>query len=108
MKICAAALAITLLAGCGSGSKSPSGSAASQAIAISGFKYAPATVTVKAGAKVTWTNEDSAPHTATLPGTFDTGTLQKGGSKTLVLDKPGTYTYVCQFHPFMKGKITVE
>jgi|GEM_PF-544516 len=78
-------------------------------IDIVDFKYKPATLTVNAGAKVTWVNSDSAPHTATVSGGgFDTGTLRKGDMKTLTLDKPGTYAYICEFHPFMKATVVVR
>lgn len=106
MKTFAAALAITAIAGCGDSGTSRT--SATRTIAIRDFKYAPAALTVAAGTRVTWRNEDAAPHTATLPGGFDTGSLQHSGAKTLVMSKPGTYTYVCEFHPFMKGTITVQ
>ena len=43
---------------------------------ISGFKFAPTSVTVQPGAKVTVTNNDSTAHTATADdgNSFDTGT----------------------------------
>jgi len=79
-------------------------------IDIKDFKYAPPAVTVKAGAKVTWVNKDSAPHTATTktgPAEFDTGTLKQSDTKTVTLSKAGRYAYYCAFHPFMKGTVTV-
>lgn len=76
-------------------------------IDIANFKFKPATVTVEAGSKVSWVNHDSAPHTATANGGFDTGTLKQGDMRTLTLKQPGTYAYVCQFHPFMKATIIV-
>ena len=72
------------------------------------FKFKPETVTVKAGTKVTWVNNDAAPHTATATGAFDTDTLRKGDKKTLKLKKPGTYAYICAFHPFMKATVIVQ
>ena len=79
-------------------------------IDITDFKYKPETVTVKAGTKVTWINNDTSPHTATDTATaaFDTGTLKKGDKKTLKLKKPGTYAYICEFHPFMKATVIVR
>ena len=78
-------------------------------VVIQDFKYGPANASVKPGAKVTFVNQDSAPHTATVKaGGFDTGTLNKGQSKAITIDKPGTYDYVCEFHAFMKGKLTVK
>lgn len=87
------------------------GSAASAAkVDIADFKYGPPTVTVKKGGSVTWTNSDDAPHTATqTPGGsgFDTGTLEKGDSKTVSFDEAGTFPYVCSFHAFMQGTVKV-
>jgi len=77
---------------------------------IADFKFAPIDVTVKAGTKVSWVNRDTAPHTATLDGAggFDTGTLNKGDKKAVWFEKPGTYAYICAFHPFMKATVVVE
>jgi plastocyanin len=82
--------------------------ATSARVAIRNFMYAPMTLTVKAGAKVTFTNYDQTAHTATSisPG-FDTGTIKPGQSATVTLSKPGTYKYHCLFHAFMLGTITV-
>jgi plastocyanin len=78
-------------------------------VVIKDFAYAPPNVAVKPGAKLTFANQDSALHTATVKsGGFDTGDLKKGQSKSITIDKPGTYSYVCQFHAFMKGKVTVK
>lgn len=92
--------------------ESPSSTAAGSAVRIdiADFKFAPVSVTVKAGAKVTWVNHDAAAHTAKSSGSggFDTGTLTKGDKKTLTLSKPGTYAYFCEFHPFMKATVIVR
>jgi plastocyanin len=83
-------------------------------VQIKDFVYAPATITVSAGTTVTFTNDDSAPHTATSgpsptpDGVFDTGTLTKDDSKTVKLTKPGTFAYYCDIHPFMKATVTVK
>lgn len=95
-------------AGCGGGgSNSPSPARNAATVAIRGFKYVPPTITVRAGARVTFTNFDAAPHTATAAG-LDTGTLRKGQSRTVTPAKAGTYAYVCQFHPYMHGTIVVD
>ena len=77
---------------------------------ISGFKFVPASLTVKSGAKVAVTNDDTAPHSATADDghSFDTGTLDKGSSQTISVTKPGSYAYHCTIHPFMKGTIVVR
>ena len=77
-------------------------------IDITDFKFKPETVTVKTGTKVTWVNNDTAPHTATARDAFDTGTLRKGDKKTVKLKQSGTYAYVCEFHPFMKATVIVR
>ena len=49
------------------------------------------------------------PHTATADdSSFDTGDLDKGDSKSVTFDKPGTFTYYCRFHPFMKATVEVQ
>lgn len=94
----------------GAPAASPASARGAVTIDIADYKFDPAAVTVKAGTKVTWVNHDSASHTATntAAGAFDTGTLKKGDEKTLTLDKPGTYAYVCEFHPFMKATVIVR
>lgn len=83
-------------------------------VQIKDFVYAPATITVPTGTTVTFTNDDSSPHTATSgtsptpDGVFDSGTLSKGDSKTVKLTKPGTFAYYCAIHPFMKATVTVK
>lgn len=83
-------------------------------VQIADFAYVPPAITVPAGTTITFTNKDSAPHTATSgtsptpDGRFDTGTLKKGESKTVKVTKPGTFAYYCAIHPFMKATVTVK
>jgi len=116
-----AGTALLLLTGCGgtsnpSGSANPGGSAShaasggsSSAVKISNFKFVPGKVTVKSGAGVSVTNQDSTAHTATADDghSFDTGTLADGASKTISVSKPGSYPYHCTIHPFMHGTLVV-
>jgi len=76
-------------------------------VSIGDFKFEPADLHVPVGATVTWTNDHTQPHTATSAGTFDTGSIAPGESKTVTLDKAGTYSYICSFHPFMTATVTV-
>lgn len=81
---------------------------AKNTIAIQNFAFSPATITLKAGDSITWTNQDAAPHTATADdGSFDTGSLANGQSKSITFSKPGTFTYHCSVHPNMKATIVV-
>jgi plastocyanin len=100
-----AALAGGVAAGCGG----DDGGASTDRVAIADFAFDPEPVTVDAGTKLTWTNEDEAPHTATADdGSFDTGTLKLADTGAVALDQPGTYTYYCRFHAFMKGTVKVR
>jgi plastocyanin len=89
-------------------------SAAVRTISIHDFLYTPATVTVAAGSRLEFVNEDDAPHTATsgttpsADGVFDTGTLTKGRRRSVKLTRPGTFAYYCEIHPFMKGTVIVR
>lgn len=82
---------------------------ASNSVQISNFSYSPATLTVKVGDSVTWTNQDNVAHSATAnDGSFDTGLLDKGKSGTATFSKAGTYSYHCSLHPNMKATIIVQ
>lgn len=87
----------------------PSGEAAkSEKVQIVEFSYEPDPVVVQAGGKVTWQNEDAAPHTATADdGSFDTGTIEKGKLGSATFKEPGTFTYFCEIHPTMHGTVEV-
>ncbi|MGI8558680.1 MAG: cupredoxin domain-containing protein [Solirubrobacteraceae bacterium] len=80
------------------------------AVAIKNYLFAPAKLTVKVGTRVTFTNSDSTPHTATADagGTFDTGSIATGQAKPVSFNKSGTFTYHCAFHAFMTGVVTVN
>jgi plastocyanin len=82
--------------------------AQAQAVAIVDFAFDPATLEVPVGTTVTWTNQGAAPHTVTADdGTFDSGTLQPGGTFSMTFDTPGTFTYHCEIHPSMTATIVV-
>jgi len=94
------------------GSSSPRSTATvtgtAAAVTIQNYAFAPQSLTVKAGTRVTWTNRDSTAHTATADqGSLDTGTINPGQSKMFEFSHPGTYAYHCAFHAFMTGTITV-
>jgi plastocyanin len=73
----------------------------------------PERIEVDAGTRVTWTNGDSAPHTATAAddtqrASFDTRVVDEGKSAAVTFEKPGEYAYICDLHPFMKGTVVVR
>lgn len=106
---------VTLTSGTAGADATPSASdspdeTGSYDIVIEDFAYSPAELTIKVGESVTFTNQDSAPHTATARDRdiLQTGRLGQGESTTVTFDTPGTYEYFCEFHPNMKGVIIVE
>ena len=78
-------------------------------VKIQDFKFEPPALTVAAGTSVTWTNLDSAPHTASssTEGKFETGNLNQNELKAVVLNEVGTFEYICAYHPRMLGTVTV-
>lgn len=78
-------------------------------ITIVNFAFSPASVTVPAGTTITWTNQDTAPHTVTSDtGLWDSGTVNTGGSYSRTFSTPGTFPYHCAIHPFMKAEVIVQ
>jgi plastocyanin len=78
-------------------------------VTIQNFMFAPASLTVKAGSKVTWANLDQEPHTVVSDtGLFRSGALDTNESFAFKFDKPGTYHFLCTIHPQMVGTILVE
>lgn len=76
-------------------------------INIAGFAFSPKTLTVKKGAVVIWTNNDSVSHKI-KSDTFNSDVLKPGQSFPVTLNNTGTFDYSCAIHPSMTGKIIVE
>jgi plastocyanin len=83
---------------------------AKAAVTIKGFTYSPKRVTVRAGGGVTWTDEDASNHTVTFAedGPEDIGNLREGRKATVKFTEPGSYAYICEFHPGMAGTVEVR
>jgi len=85
-----------------------SGTAANQVV-IENFSFAPATLTVKAGTKVTWINRDDVPHTVNENDKrFKSGTMDTDEQFSYTFSSPGTFSYFCALHPRMTGQIIVK
>lgn len=115
--------ATTLLvgaAGCSSASDSPGGSSSTEeptssapagesaVIDIEGFEFS-GPDSVAPGTTITVNNVDSSAHTVTADGgEFD---VQIAGGATATFkapSEPGTYSYICTFHPSMIGTLVVK
>ena len=78
-------------------------------IEVKDFMFAPTTLTVSAGAQVTWVNKDDEPHTVVSDaGLFRSGALDTDERFSFKFDKPGTYHFTCSIHPRMVGTIIVK
>jgi plastocyanin len=76
---------------------------------IKNFMFVPATLTVPAGTTVTFVNDDEEPHTITATNkSFDSEALDTHGSWTHKFTKAGSFTYFCELHPYMKGRLIVR
>jgi plastocyanin len=86
------------------------GESAGNAVTIQGRAFQPARLTVPVGTTVTWTNQDSEPHTATSEdgSTFDSGSMSNGQTFEHTFTTAGEYAYVCEFHSDMTATIVVQ
>ncbi len=76
---------------------------------IKDFAFVPATITVMAGQSMLFVQDDQTPHTVTATDkSFDSGNLDEHATWAHAFTKPGTYTYVCAYHPNMKGTVIVK
>ncbi len=93
------------------------------AVTMELIAFKPQTLTVAAGATVTWTQKDAGVHTVTSgtveqggggvtkapDGRFDSGELATAETFTFTFAQPGTYSYFCAVHPAtMRGEVRVS
>ncbi|OMC43612.1 amidase [Mycobacterium sp. IS-2888] len=97
--------------GAPTGSASATGSpgpATGDQVSIDNFAFAPATLTVKVGGTVTWTNRDEEPHTvAATDGSFHSPGMGTGATFSHTFPTAGKFDYVCSIHPSMHGTVVV-
>jgi plastocyanin len=82
-------------------------------VTIENMRFNPQSLTVRKGDRIVWLNNDLVPHTATVKTTakqnaFDSHSIAPQATWSLVAARPGTYEYVCSFHPVMTGTIVVK
>lgn len=83
--------------------------AATHTVEIRDFAFSPARLDIAAGDTVVWINRDAAPHTVTHSvGAWDSGELQSGASWSWVAAEPVRFTYLCAYHPSMRGEVRVR
>lgn len=74
-----------------------------------GFSPVNMTIVIGVNNTVTWTNDDAFDHTVTaLSGLFNSQNIQPGGVFRYTFTRPGAYVYGCEYHPLMRGMVTVK
>ncbi len=77
-------------------------------VRIDNFTFAPATLTARAGATVTWMNQDDIPHAVVANDhAFNSHVLDTGDRFAFTFARPGVYPYFCSLHPHMVAKVVV-
>jgi plastocyanin len=85
-------------------------STSNNSVSIENLAFSPSTITVKKGTSITWTNDDTVPHTVTENDGQKgpaSGTLNQGEKYSFTYDSAGTFQYHCTFHADMKGTVVV-
>jgi plastocyanin len=97
-------LTLAFLAGLG-GAASPA--AEVHRVSMKAVDFAPTRITVRVGDTVEWVNEDIVAHTATANDrSWDVSVLPKRSGR-MVMKAAGTVSYLCRYHPNMRGEIVV-
>jgi plastocyanin len=78
-------------------------------VSIASLKFSPASVTVSPGDTVVWTNDDDRGHTVVSDdGSFSSGEIGQGAKFHQQFAKAGEFTYHCDHHSRMRGKVVVK
>lgn len=83
---------------------------ATDKVTIQNFAFSPASITVRKGTTVTWTNNDSTAHTVTENDGKDgpaSSDVNPGQTYSFTYTAVGTFRYHCSIHPSMTGTVTV-
>lgn len=74
-------------------------------VAVQDDQFAPAAIQVPTGTTVTWHWEGAEEHNV-VGDTFESPT-QSEGTFSQTFDEPGTHSYECTLHLFMRGEVVV-
>jgi plastocyanin len=122
--VLAAAIVVVAVAGCGTGADLPSSSTSTQqaaadpssaktiSVVMKNLEFSPLAVKARVGEKITWLNEDQAPHNVT----YISGPAFRSSQRRLLIgqrfsitpSRAGTIRYVCTLHPWMHATISVS
>jgi plastocyanin len=105
-RLAIAAVALALI-GCGDNGEDGSSGSTPSGVEAADFRFAPATLRVRVGATVAWTNTGRTAHTIKGPGFFSRA-VGPGGIYSHRFSVRGEYDYVCTLHPDpMRGRVVV-
>lgn len=77
-------------------------------VTMAGRVFRPAAISIVAGGRVSWLNDDDRDHTVSArDGSYDSGIMRAGASYARTFAVPGTYAYLCLIHPDMTGTVSV-
>jgi len=86
----------------------PAAPVTGDAVSIDNFAFVPATLTVRVGTTVTWTNHDEEPHTiAASEGSFHSPGMDSQATYSHTFPTAGKFDYICSIHPYMHGTVVV-
>jgi plastocyanin len=109
------AAAVVALGACGGGDDGGSESSddsggGSVTLTASNFAFDPSDLSAAAGDTIEFTNEDDAEHNFTAEDASLDEDVEAGGSTSISLEgvEAGDYDFFCEYHPDMKGTLTVE
>ena len=95
----------------GASESSNSSAVSTNTVSIKNYIFTPATIKVKVGTMVTWTNTDAVSHNIVADKLSsdapNTKLFAKGESVSFTFNKAGTYAYHCFPHPYMHGTVVV-
>ena len=98
-------------------SKTNTKSVAVASVSITKEGFVPATIQIKKGSQVTWTNNDTSPHQVvtdphpshTNLKSLNSDSLSQGESFTFTFEKTGTFGYHDEMNPLkIKGSVIVK
>jgi len=99
-------IGVTTLTACSSTSLTP---VSSNSVTMSNLAFSPATLTVKVGTTVTWTNNDTSMtyNIISDSGVFQSSDLVPTETFSYTFNNVGTFAYHCGIYTYMKGSIVV-
>src|ERR1700679_2314419 len=77
-------------------------------VVINNLASSPTNLTVRIGDTVQWINKDLFLHSATAPNNSFDLALKPHATAGVVMLRAGVYSYICRYHPGMKGQIVVQ